>query len=704
MFLLLSAQAQGTVPGTNQGQETQVELTGRTLRSAGTGAGAWERTFAASMGNLTAPVANGGLTYLGAGAAVYAFDRAGNVVGRADLPGLISALDADGGALHATIQGDGYAERFTLGDPSADLSLPLLERAVMPPIPAVTEWLAHFADSVPAGELEQAAQAYPANPFLALRLAQVQQEQGQDYLALSTVRRALEGQMPFPAWTLLARRLDAAGFPAAADFALERARRDAAARGVDPEIPVSRAALGAYGNPSGYVGTLLAQNRLERAESWMRFLRELYPRFEGHEALYTRYADLLEAQGRIGEAEEWRRFSLSLRAGTLYNLGEQDTALIRHAVQSSAAALLLALLAALLTLGARAWKMQGQDLQPYGGRWRSLTRRPLARLRLGMLSYTHLSERLMLVTLAATLFTLLSAWQWTNQTAQALHAPALNMGTYGGGWYSSQLDDLSLRANPDTALLTGLAAQLDNDSTAARVAYAQAGSSACAVNNLGVISASSDDEPQALESYRAALALRPDLQAAQYNLGLNPGFAAGAFQRKYRPGEGRLCYPDHRQLARMVSGDLSTVLRRNLQQPLAPLEAQARASRLDWAVLVTLLGTLVLGLWLLIPRTASATRLGRPAGYRLLAGLLPGSALLRSPWGGVLLVTWAGLVVALLRPLWSQVWAGELPLAGSTSLSLPQRTLLVGLLATYLLNMVSLSFAEAGYWRKQRRK
>ena len=69
------------------------------------------------------------------------------------------------------------------------------------------------------------------------------------------------------------------------------------------------------------LGTLLDQGRLGRAEVWMRYLRDLHPRFEGSLALYTRYAALLDAQGRGGEAEEWRQFTRELRAGTLYNLG-----------------------------------------------------------------------------------------------------------------------------------------------------------------------------------------------------------------------------------------------------------------------------------------------------------------------------------------------------------------------------------------------
>ena len=115
----------------------------------------------------------------------------------------------------------------------------------------MTGWLARFADALPEGDVTRAGAQFPANPFIALREAEAATARGDDYASLSAVRRALAVTLPFPAWTQLAARLDRAGFPAAANLALDRAKRDAAARGIDPAVPVSRAALFAYGNPSG---------------------------------------------------------------------------------------------------------------------------------------------------------------------------------------------------------------------------------------------------------------------------------------------------------------------------------------------------------------------------------------------------------------------------------------------------------------------
>lgn len=674
-------------------------LEGRTLRSDDGAGPAWSRTYPAHLGDLSGPVTLAGVVYLGVGPVVYALSGDGTPQARYDLPGAVTALDATGGTVRVSTAGRGYVEHFTLGSPAQGGRVQ--ERVVFPPDPAVTGWLARAARRVPGGQLAQAAQQDPLNPFLALREAQAAAARGDRYATLNAVRRSLQVELPFPAWVQLAAGLDARGFPAAADLALDRARRDAAARGYDPGVRVSRAALLAYGNPSGYVGTLLEQERWPRAEVWLRYLRELHPRFEGGEALYRRYADLLEAQGRGGEAEEWRQFSRELQAGTLYNLGEGAPRRVRGALRLVTLALLLALLAGLLTLTARAWRVQGEETRALGGRWRSWVRHPLSRLRRVAVLYGTLGERLMLTALAAGLLVSLVGWQWANTTAARLQAPALGTGTYGGGWFAARLDELDLRPVPDTALLVGLGAQLDGDDSAARRRYTQAPGNACALNNLGVIAQGRGDLPQARELYRTALAARPDLAAAAYNLGLNPGTPGTAFQRSNRPGAPRLCYPDDRSLARAVSGDLSVTLLRQVQRPLTALSpGLGQSPRLGWAFLGALALLVGLALSLVIPSPAAAARQGRPLAYRLAAVLLPGAALMDGAWGGVLLLVW-GTVLAGLAPR-----LGLLRPEGLAPLTSPglSTALVVLLIATYGLNAAALIAAELGYARRRRRE
>ncbi|UBV42466.1 hypothetical protein LAJ19_12680 [Deinococcus taeanensis] len=671
-------------------------LEGRTLRLENGPQLVWQRTLPDTLGPLTGPLEVGDEVLIGAGPAVFTLGDGGVVTGRADLPGLVSALDASGDVITAATELGGVTERFTLTGRGTGLSVQ--ERVVLPPDPAVTGWLSDAADRVPAGEVRAAAQADPLNPFLAVREAQAQRD---PYLALSTVRRALNGTLPFPAWVQLAARLDRAGFPSAADLALDRARRDAAARGVDPEIMVSRTALSAYGNPAGYVGTLLDQNRLERAGVWMTYLRDLHPRFEGGPALYERYAQALEAQGREGEAGEWRQFAQSLRAGTLYNLGPQGLGAVRDAARLAALALALSLLAALLALSVRAWGAQGEDTRALGGRYRSWARRPVSRARRVFVAYATPSERLTMTLLAAALLATLGGLHWANVAQAQLRSPALASGTYGGGWGNAQLDDLNLRPGPDAAVLTGLAAQLDGEDSLARERYTRALPDACARNNLGVIAQRRGDTPQARDLFRAALADRPDLMAAAFNLGLNPVAPEAAFQRAFRPGEARLCYPDQRSLTRAATGDLSVTLRGALGDPLRLLDGSAAGSaRLGLALLAAAGLSALLVLSLLLPRTPLPLRRARPVGFRVLGLLLPGSTLLDSPWGGVLLGSWAALVAAL-SPATGLLVFPQLPaLVGAA----PRGSLVAALVLTYVLNTAAFVTAEVRHARRLRQE
>ncbi|WP_309570738.1 hypothetical protein [Deinococcus sp.] len=670
-------------------------LEDRTLRFEDGSRVVWQRTYPPAMGELSGPIQVGTVTYLGAGPSVYAISGTGRVQGRADLPGLVTSIDASSGTLLVTTQEGSLTERYTL-DTSGSLSV--RERVVLPPDVRVTGWLASISDATPPALLAQAVRADPTNPFLALREARAAQDD--PYRALSSVRRALAGPLPFPAWVQLAARLDGDGYPAAADLALGRAVKDAAARGLDPELPVSRAALSAYGNPSGYVGTLLTQNRLARADVWMRYLRDLHPRFEGGPALYERYAGILDAQGRGGEAEQWRQFTRSLNAGTLYNLGPQGLRSVRDAARLATLTLLLGVTAALLAFQARAWATRGADTAPHGGRWRAWLRHPLARARRVTVAYTSLGERLLLALLSAALVTSLAGWQWANQAGAALRAPALNLGTYGGGWSTAQLADLNLRPGPDAALLAGLAAQLDGDDSAARSAYTRALPNACAQNNLGVIAQARSDEAQARELYRAALSARPDLAAAAFNLGLNPAAPAAAFQRTYRPGQPRLCYPDQRSSTRAVTGDLSATLGSVLRSPQTLFEAGAgRSVRLGLLLAAAILVSALLILSMLLPRATLTPRRSRPFAYRALGLLLPGTTVLDSAWGGVLLLSWSAAVAALI-PRSGVVSFPDLPaLTGKAG----QAAVLGALIATYVLNTLVFVAAEVRHARRVRR-
>ena len=691
---LPTSTAAGTVtPRTPErsGLAAEVTLRGRELAGLQRGEVVWSQTFAPELGALRGPLRQGGVTYLGAGPAVLAYDEAGRVLARYDLSAPVLTLDGSGGLVRATVSGGDYRETFTLIAPENGAGTQ--ERVVFAPDPAVTLWAMQAGDAVPEEQVAQRWASDPLNPFLGLRAAQQARAAGQAEQAAAHLQTLMASAQPFPVWVRLAARLDAAGYPEQADHALELARADAAARGYDPAIRVSRAALAAYGNPTGYIETLLAQGQLNRAEVWLRHLRAMHPRAEGSEALYLRYAALLESQDRTGEASEWRGFAASLREGTLYHQGPAGLARLRDASGLLSLALALSLLLAVLALFRRGRAVQRAELSLYGGRWRAWREWPLERAGRTSLHYAGTGERLVLLGLSAALTVSLSGGLWASRTAELLDTPALNTGTYGGAWAETGLARLPLGSSPEAALLRGLSTQLSGDLSAARVRYQAARSLPCARNNLGVIAALRGDRPGADSLFRAALAAQPGLGAAAYNLGFPVLTLGSEFQERYRTGEPRLCYPDDRSLIRALSGDVSGIWRAQLHDPAGQLRliaAEARRGRLHpWALLWLAEGLTLAALLLALlpPRraTVSAVSLedtdgaksaarasrwsgdslpGRPPAYLpdrdLLAWVLPGSGLLEWVWGGLLLL---GFVAAALA--WAAGYALSLRAASA---------------------------------------
>lgn len=668
-------------------------LDGRSLSFEQNGQTQTTLNFPENLGNLSGPVSQGDTTWLGVGPALYSYGPQGNVTARLDFSDMVSSLDASGGVLRVTAGPSGAQDSYTVTDNQ------IQERVVFVPDPAVTGWLRRAAQQWPEAQLAQAAAQDPTNPFVALRLAAAARQRGDRFTALSETQRAASLPVPFPASLQLAAQMEALNSPSAANLLLSRAARDFAERGYDPALPVSRAALSAYGGPLGELEQLLAQNKLERADVWIRYLRQTSPRFEGGPAVYARYAALLDTQGRSGEAEEWRAFAQTLTQGTLYNLGADALLTLRDAARLSAAVLLLSVLAAYLTLAARAWRVQGQATATLGGRWGSWVRHPLSRLRRSVVAYAGLGEKLVLLSLLSALLVSLSAWTWAARTETRLQAPALNTGSYGGAWFYGGLDSLEVISSRDAALLRGLAAQLDGDDSAARSTYESAGAPLpCAQNNLGVLAQDRNDTAQARELWRVSLSAAPDLLAPAYNLGLQPAAPEAAFQREYR-SEARLCYPDQRSLVRALGGSLSGQLRALVLSPWSALTATptrlAAPLQAVWVALL-LLGYALGVVWLLTPAPSAEPRPGRPALFRLLALLLPGSALLDGAWGAVLLLGWAA---ALLGWLAGRGWLEVPYLPGPVN---PSALLLI-LVAVYALNAVGLSVQEIGALRARRR-
>ena len=666
-------------------------LDGRTLTFEQGGKTAVSLSFPESVGDLSGPLTQGDTTWLGVGPVLYGFNAGGVATTRLDFSSTISGFDGSAGVLQVTAGPSGEQDTYTVSGKQ------IQERVVFVPSLAVTGWLQRFAEQVPEGQVEQAAALDPTNPFLALRRAALARQKGDRFTALSETQRAASLPLPFPAALQLAAQLESVS-PSAANLLLSKAARDYAARGYDPALPVSREVLRAYGDPLGELETLLSKNKLERADVWIRYLRQTTPRFEGGPAVYERYAALLDAQSRSGEAEEWRAFSRSLTQGTLYNLGAGALLTLRDAARLSALVLLLSLLAAYLTLAARAWRQQGLQTAELGGRWGSWLRHPLSRLRRSVVAYAGFGEKLVLLSLLSALLLCLLAWTWADRTETRLQAPALNFGTYGGAWFYGGLDDLALQGGKDAALLRGLAAQLDGDDAAARSAYEQGGAALpCTQNNLGVLAQNRGDTAQARELWRSSLSAAPDLLAPAYNLGLQPSAPEAAFQRDYRAGP-RLCYPDQRTLVRALGGSLSGQISAFVLNPWSALLATptglSAPVQAVWVTLLLLAYALSV-VWLLTP-APGPSRTGRSPLFLVLAFVLPGSALLDGAWGAVLLLGWsAALGNALISRQLLQVPNLPGPLGEGGVLS--------ALVVIYVLNTLGLGLQELRGLRARRR-
>ena len=680
LLLSLCGLAQGAA--VLEGRSLNFELNGKPVGSV---------TVPQALGEISGPVTQGETTWLATGPELYGYSPSGVARVRLDFSAAISGLDGSGGLLRVTAGPSGAQDTYTVSGER------ILERVVFVPDRAVTGWLAQAAALVPEAGLKAAAAQDPLNPFLALRYAEQARARGDTATALSETQRAATLSVPFPAALSLASRFESLGNAAAANLKLGEAARDYAERGYDPALPLSRAALNAYGDPLGEIETLLARPNLDRADLWIRYLRQTSPRFEGAAALYRRYAELLDVQGRSGEAEEWRAFSASLSGGTVYNLGEYSLLTLRDAARLSALVLLISVWAAYLTLAARAWKVQGRAAAELGGRYLSWLRHPLSRLRRSVLAYAGLGEKLIMVALLSGLFISLSAWTWAAQTQARLQAPALSIGTYGGAWFYGGLDELELRPGEGSALLRGLAAQLDGDEAAARSLYEAGGSPLpCTQNNLGVLAKNRGDSVQARELWRASLSAAPDLSAPAYNLGLQPGDPESGFQRLYRAAP-RLCYPDQRSLVQAQGAGLAGQLGALLLNPWRTLmntpTTFSGPFQGAWVALLLLAYGLCV-LWLLTPLPEAAQRRGRPPLFRALSLLLPGSALLDGAWGVVLLLGWAAAISVLL------IGRGALQvpyLPGP-----PSMAVVLGLLVVvYALNTLGIALQEVGHRRER---
>lgn len=596
--------------------------------------------------------------YAGEGTSVTGRDlETGRVTGRAFLSGPVAAIEADGRDLRATTEPlDGVREAFTIL--TSERGLRVRERVTFPPQPELLASLEGAADddgaTGPMSEPQARARrlADPTNPFLALRHGAALDRERQAQAAVEAYRAAIATPAPFYVRVRLAALLEGLRQPALADAALEAARAAWADAGYDPGFQVGPEALSAWGAPAAVARRLFARGDAVRGEAWLRFLRGTMPRFDGHDRTYVEYAAWLDAQGRRGEADDWRAFAADLDRRTPFGLGGPSLERLSAGALATLLAILLAFGGLWLVLKTKYWPAQGRDLASLGGRWRSIARAPIVRLRHASTAYWTLTEKLVGLTLVVLAIGATVLWSWSLRGSAALGAPELNAGTVGGAAYWARAP-MAGDDNRAQALVRGLALQLDEDLAGAAAAYEAAGD-ACALNNLGVVQADRADAASARASYERALTLDPEQDAAAYNLGSDSSGPRAAFHASFRPGRPMLCVPGPGRLLESRVGWPRDELARLASDPwsyLAGLPLRLAPVGRAVVAIVAIVLTLAAFGWLLVPRPRSARTASRPATYRLLALLVPGTALADEVWGLLLLLPWAALVAALAAVL-----------------------------------------------------
>ena len=704
LILLLSlGHAQTPSPQTSL---PQAQLSGRTLQGVLSGITQWSVNYPVELGDLHEPIQDGDSIYLPLGSMLDRLSvRTGVVEKRWYFPAEISQLErTEAGFLVMVDHGQGIKENFTLQNEK------IQERVVYPPRIEVLGELEKRArlglSRNPMKEaslsvtqqLEARVRQDPLNPFLWIFLAQQKLLNRDNAGAHQELGEAMRAEVPFFISVRMAVLLDSMGSPDYADQALTQAKMNWAELGYDPAVPVSAEAWQAYGNALWYSRYLLKEERVERAGVWFKFLREISPRFEGYASTYEQYAGWLEDQGRTGEAIGWRNVERELGANSVFSLGEHAFLTIRDVARFTVFTLIACYLVVWLTLHLRYLGLQYRELQPYGGVFSGF-RNPLMRIRHVIFSYATFSEKLVVLTLFLLGILALGVWGWADRAQQSTQNAALNMGTYGGVWFYSQLDSVSAATSQESAFLRGVAVQLDGDQNRALELYQQAPDVAGAVNNQGVMLEVRGDQRAASDLYRQALTINPNLVAAAYNLQLSPSSFEATFQSIYHSGP-RLAFPTEVERLRAVSPDLAEETNRFLRNPWMYLMAlptgwnvYVQALWVTWLLGSTLLTVLLF----MVPRPRSARQEIRPWPFRVVTVLMPGSGLIDEVWGLLLLIPF--VVFCLI--LGFNHWGYRFPyLYQDINLNL-MFALLIGV---YAVNVLGLVFEEFAFYRRIRRR
>lgn len=670
----------GAPDATPEGAEpTEAGATGAldvALRGGGVEARAGNRTlwrleFPAGSGSTTEPLLTDDRLYLGHGNSLLELDpQSGVVQRRGPLSGPLERVEAlDAETVAATVRhASGPTERFLLRDGALQEAVHF---GLEPEMFGYLRAEAQVPD--PAARLERD----PTNPwlYLAVGLEEANQEAARELL-----RQGVEAGATFYDLAGLAQALEENGHTDLAETALDAALADFAARGYDPRLLTDPALEAVYNFPLTPLRRALDAGDAASAAFWAPYLALAAPNVPGANEAFSRYAAMLGADAPAEEVAQWRALALPRASGSVGGLDRIASALGRVGWYADLA-ILVAILGLHLTLIAKYWRPQSDDLKRIHAQRGYVT--PVARL--FALRYYTVSEKLVLVVMFAAVLALAALADWYGNAA----APptAVRSGTLVSREAQDYLAAAEL-TGPRGAFIRGYAAHMGGDE-GARALYEAAGAFPPALNNLGALTG----DPGLFER---ALELEPGSLEARYNLGEAP--EAFPFHARYRPDEPVLAVPTETDFQNALAGPWRAALAEAFTNPLRTLQHPAPFgfNQELWTVfrVLLLLLTLLTIAFLFVPRPRSARNAPRTLLYHVLALLIPGSGLADEAWGLLLILPWAlvGLDVITQRAGWPF----------GLGLSLNAGYAVLG--AIYLVNTVAFFVELASYRQRMRER
>ena len=628
----------------------------------------WSLRFGPDSGESAGLLEQDDVILVGHGNHLLEVDAADGTVMRRDrLPAQIEDITRAAGRVVVAV-------RYASGE-TEELPWPLANDAAraFDPDPELYDWLENEADVAdPAAQLERD----PTNPWLYLAVAEDQPARR------ATLRRAaLARAATFYEYGRLAndfmqqpdRDLDLAA------QAMNLALQDFVDRGYRAELLFDESAAEAYGFPAPSLRAALDRDDAEAADFWAPYALRLSSGDAATSALLADYAGDLRSRGRAEEASRWQELAASTRRFEVRSTLERAARSLGSTGWYGVIALLVAILALHITLAAKYWRAQTENLALRAEAGRGGGRAA----RMFTLRYAAFTEKIVLLLLFAAVIALAALTGWVEHSGEL---PAgLGSGSLANPTSRALLVE-NLPEGAERAFVLGYAAQTAGDEERAVELYRDLSDDADAMNNLGVIR--NDDE-----LFRLALELRPEHPEAAYNLGLeeNPSPLMAA----YAADAPLLAAPDRSALASAAGGDYLAALGAAFTNPWSALtELRALEPHWLWVAIVVLFLLWVAWtiLTLLIPRPATARTAPRTFLYHLLALLLPGSGLADELWGVVLLVPWAIFGIDTLLHFF----------AFQAQPTFPLMTDLVVLGVIYLINTVAFIVEYGSYRRRMR--